>query len=86
MFLKRSKKPNLGIMLQQALAQHNSNTYMRPHSECLAMFFNVKAAVSLMCFVTGPSFSSYRMEGKTKAMHEDNCKNQNCMCNYSSNC
>lgn len=44
---------------------------MRPHSECLAMFFNVKAAVSLMCFVTGPSFSSYRTEGKTKAMHED---------------
>lgn len=44
---------------------------MRPHSECLAMFFNVKAAVSLMCFVTGPSFSSCRTEGKTKAMHED---------------
>lgn len=25
------------------------------------MFFNVKAAVSLMCFVTGPSFSSCEM-------------------------
>lgn len=39
---------------------------MRPQSECLAMFFNVKAAVSRMCLVTGPSFSSYRKHNKTQ--------------------
>lgn len=37
---------------------------MRPQSECLAMFFNVKAAVSRMCLVTGPSFSSWERKQK----------------------
>lgn len=40
-------------------AQSQKDTYMRPQSECLAMFFNVKAAVSRMCLVTGPSLSSW---------------------------
>lgn len=41
------------------IPQSQEDTYMRPQSECLAMFFNVKAAVSRMCLVTGPSFSSW---------------------------
>ncbi len=39
-------------------------TYFRPQSEYLAMLFNVKAAVSLMCLVIGPSLSSWE-EKKT---------------------
>lgn len=37
-------------------------TYFRPHSEYFAMLFNVKAAVSLMCLVIGPSLSSWEGE------------------------
>lgn len=37
-------------------------TYFRPQSEYLAMFFNVKAAVNLICLVIGPSLSSYEKE------------------------
>lgn len=66
---------------------HNSSTYMRPHSECLAMFFNVKAAVSLMCFVTGPSFSSYRTkEGQKCHMKITVNIKPACIYNYSNNC
>lgn len=47
------------VTRQQNIPQSQEDTYMRPQSECLAMFFNVKAAVSRMCLVTGPSFSSW---------------------------
>lgn len=33
---------------------------LRPHSEYLPIFFNIKAAVSRMCLVIGPSFSSVK--------------------------
>jgi len=46
--------------------KHNKRfTYFRPQSEYLAMFFNVKAAVSLMCLVIGPSLSSWTEKTKT---------------------
>ena len=41
-------------------------THLRPHSEYLPMFFNIKAAVSRMCLVIGPSFSSLKRKRKEK--------------------
>lgn len=53
---------------------------MRPHSECFAMFFNVKAAVSRMCLVTGPSFSSYKR--KQMRFHVSTSGRQACIWTY----
>lgn len=46
--------------------EESNNAYLRPHSEYLPIFFNIKAAVNRMCLVIGPSFSSYKRKEKKK--------------------
>jgi hypothetical protein len=46
-------------------------THLRPHSEYLPIFFNIKAAVSRMCLVIGPSFSSLKRMENIKKKNKD---------------
>lgn len=43
--------------------------HLRPHSEYLPIFFNIKAAVNRMCLVIGPSFSSLETKENSIRIH-----------------
>ena len=56
---------NLQVTVKYKFTLTTENiTHLRPHSEYLPMFFNIKAAVSRMCLVIGPSFSSLKRKEK----------------------